>query len=127
MIKFFMKGVELRNPRLTRSPQIWWMYLCWCIQFQLVHNAPRYPESIRKWAFKHYGTDRFQYSTNSIRNRRIVFPDYQPKAKPLPWYIGEHALGPFYKISRRVGRWFRNQTGEYSHRCEFTDRGSGLL
>lgn len=36
----FFKGIELWHPRLTRSPRIWFGYLCWWYQNNVHVQAP---------------------------------------------------------------------------------------
>ena len=47
--------------------------------------------------------------------------------RPIPWPIGEAALGPFVRPWWRVADFIRRGTGGRSHRCEFTDPQRGAL
>ena len=53
-------------------------------------------------------------------------PSFEPSYFPLPWWVGEHALGPFHRLPERLTRPLYRWSGA-SHRCEFTDKERGAL
>jgi hypothetical protein len=101
-------GIRFRDPRLIRDYRIWLQYLCWCIQSWMSSHKPILPMFLRVWAYR-------------------LGADVSEIAKPLPWPLGEAAMGPFLAPWNRVERFFRDRTGGRSHRCEFTDREAGAL
>lgn len=129
LIKHFTHGIEPRNPRLVKSPRVWWKYLNWCIYTYLQRYSFVYPMFIRKWAYRRYGERRYWLSNRTYAYWRETNPDWIPskESTPLPWYIGEAGMGPVRLVWKRFLRIFSNQKGEYSHRCEFTDREKGAL
>lgn len=127
MPSFLLKGVEFRNPKLTRSLHIWSQYLCWCIQCAMGNHRPYYPPFIRRWAFRHYGQRRMSFAWHMLKHYQAVTPEFVPDVKPPPWWLGEHALGPLIAPWGCIQKWFRSRTGGRSHRSEFTDRQRGAL
>lgn len=126
----FFKGIDFHNPNLTRDPRKWWRYLCWYISFWMMTNRPYYPMWLRRRLLKHYQQSRHSMTWRMVKWWKEVDPDYvvSPEFRPLPWYIGVCALGPFIKPWDTVQHWFGRQKGVgYSSRCEFTDRERGLL
>ena len=126
-MKFFMKGVQLRDPRLTRDWRVWSQYLCWCIATIMSDHKPILPIRVRLWAYQRW-PDRV-HLTWRMYHWWIDGLGADPKTlkKPLSWPLGEAAFGPFVGPWNRVSRWFRNHTGGRSHRCEFTDPKIGAL
>ena len=51
----------------------------------------------------------------------------KPELQPLPWYVGEVAMGPFYPLWKQMRAIVRKGRGGRSHRCEFTDKERGAL
>jgi len=128
-MNFFLKGVDFRSPVLTRKPRIWWAYICWCIQYQMDTHKPYYPGFIRSWALKRYGSKRYHMQWRMVHFWQANLKDFQltDDLRPLPWWLGEAALGVFVKPWDWLARQFRKQTLGLSHRCEFTDKLHGAL
>lgn len=125
---FFMKGVNLRNPTLTRKPRIWWAYLCWCVQFLMDTHKPYYPGFVRRWALQHYGSRRFHMQWRMVHYWQAHLSyELKEEDRPLPWWLGEAALGGLVVPWNWIARQFRKQTLGLSHRCEFTDPIHGAL
>jgi hypothetical protein len=114
---------------MTKSPLIWFQYLCWCIQNWMSKHIPYYPVWLRKWLFKVTpdAHERWHLSQRVVAFWQKNNPGYIHPVKPLPWYIGEAGLGPLIIPWKRVQRFFRGFTGGRSHRCEFTDPYRGAL
>lgn len=132
MIRWVLRGVDFHDPNLTRSPRIWRQYLFWCIHFGMSYGwQPIYPEVFRRWILRHYphARDRWSITWSTIDIWKQINPEWRTPItrKPLPWWIGTAAIGPFVRPWRRVERFFGNHTGGRSHRCEFTDKQSGAL
>jgi len=127
MIRFVMKGVRFRDPRLTRDWRIWVQYLCWCIQAWMSSHKPILPSFIRIWAIRRW-PDRINM-TWRMREwwQDGLGADVSKIPKPLPWPLCESAMGPFLAPWNQVERFFRSHTGGRSHRCEFTDPKHGAL
>lgn len=128
-MSYLLKGVNFRHPHLTKDLRVWWQYFCWCVHAWMMSHRPYYPQFIRVWALRHYGSQRYHMSWRMVEQWRRVDPNYVLKKewRPLPWWLGESALGAFLKPWDRAERWFRQRTGERSHRCEFTDAKEGAL
>lgn len=122
-----LKGIDFRNPRLTRSWRIWLEYLCWSVQFWMSYHKPYLPLRLRAFIFRHTAPERHHLSWRMVEHWKQVNPDYVHPYKPLPWPIMPSAFGPFVGPWDRVTRWFRRHTGDRSHRCEFTDKTRGAL
>lgn len=130
MIKFILKGVDFTDKRLTRKPSVWLEYLCWCISNQMSTHKPYLPDWLRMFICKRVAPSRFLATWNTIKGWQSIDPTFdvsKSKFRPLPWYIGVAAIGPFVPVWDRVTRIFRNRTGGRSHRCEFTDKTNGAL
>lgn len=95
MFNHFRKGVNFRDPRLTKSPRIWWKYFWWCIYTKLRPNL-YLPLWFRVWYARRTGKGIIAWP---VLNR------------------------PYLRIVRFAIR----QKGEFSHRCEFTDKQDGAL
>lgn len=127
MIRFIAKGVRWRDPRLTKDWRIWLQYICWCIQAWMSNHNPILPGFIRIWALKRW-PERYHLTWRmSEWWRDGLGADMTDIAKPLPWPLGEAAMGPFIKPWEKTKRFFRGHTGGRSHRCEFTDPKIGAL
>jgi hypothetical protein len=128
MINHFLKGVDFKNARLTRSLRVWFEYLCWCIQSWMDTHKPYLPVKMRAWLLAKFPPERWHSGrTYYYRLRNGAKASEISKFKPLPWPICPSAFGPFVGPWSRVERWFRNRTGGRSHRCEFTDKTDGAL
>jgi hypothetical protein len=86
-----------------------------------------YPIWLRIRFFEQYGDRRLGTSWKMIEHWRSMNPDFEPEYTPAPWYVGEHALGPFYPFWKRLRAIVRKGRGGRSHRCEFTDKERGAL
>ena len=119
----------MTNTR-TRNPVIWLRYWAWCIQFWVSHpkRDMAYPLWLRKFLLCRVFPDRRRHglSWRMIRWWESQNPNFVPQYLPLPWWVGEHALGPFYGLPSRLTRPLRRFAGA-SHRCEFTGRNVGAL
>jgi hypothetical protein len=115
------------KKRKTKDPRIWFSYLCWNIQIWMKTHIPYYPMWLRKIILTRTDSKRHGLSWRMIDWWKSQNPNYVPQRKPLPWYIGECALGPFAKPWKRIARFFNHWTGGLSHRCEFTDPENGAL
>lgn len=113
--------------RRTRDPRVWAQYACWCVQFWMRRHVPSLPGFVRRWALRHFGNDRFNVTPQMFAwwSRRGMVTNETPR--PIPWPIGEAALGPFVRPWGRVADFIRRGTGGRSHRCEFTDPKRGAL
>lgn len=65
----------------------------------------------------------------NVKQWQYVDPNWTLKNewRPLPWYFGVSALGPFFKTWNRLERFIARGRGGCSHRCEFTDKQHGAL
>ena len=115
------------KKKRTKNPVIWFGYLCWNIQFWMLTHVPYYPMWLRRIILTRTAKERHGLSWRMIRFWESNNPDYEPHYKPLPWFIGPYAIGPFKRPWMRIARFFRRFTGGRSHRCEFTDREKGAL
>lgn len=88
---------------------------------------PILPDFIRLWALRRW-PERYNL-TWQMREwwQKGLGYDVSNIPKPLPWPLGEAALGPFLPPWNRAERFFRSHTGGRSHRCEFTDPKIGAL
>lgn len=123
----FFKGIHWRDPRLTRSPRLWWQYFCWCIQHWMSNHRPLYPMFVRRFLCRFFPDERrYHLSWRTWywwRDGLGTEVDF----KPLPWWVGEGFIGPFVIPWNKTRGWFRSRTGGRSHRCEFTDPRRGAL
>ena len=94
-LKHFTKGVDFRDPRLTKSPRVWWQYFWWCISVK-IPPQPYLPHFFRLWYIK------------------------RTKKNIISWPV---LRGVWPYLRRFVNR----RKGEFSHRCEFTDKKDGAL
>jgi hypothetical protein len=115
------------QKKRIKNPIVWFQYLCWNIQFWMSGQSMAYPIWLRKLLLRRYPAERHGASWRMIKIYKAANPNYVPKYRPLPWYVGECALGPFYHPWRRLGTIVRKFTGGRSHRCEFTDKELGAL
>ena len=117
------------RKKLSRNPKIWLEYLCWCIGNWMDTHKPYYPRRLRRWLHGRYAPERFGTTQFQYRFWLSLGHDtdriYQ--YRPLPWYVGPHAIGPFIPVWNAVARWFHHHRGGRSHRCEFTDFQKGAL
>jgi hypothetical protein len=112
----------------TYNPIIWLKYLAWCIQFWASGHAMAYPGWLRKWLLFTVFPDKRRHGTTwrMIHWWRSQNDSFFPLYYPLPWWVGPHALGPFYNLPFKLTHPLRRFAGA-SHRCEFTDKGHGAL
>src|SRR5689334_13576268 len=106
MITFILRGVDFKDPNLTRDVHLWVRYLCWCIQFWMSCHRPILPDWLRGLIFRLTPPERYHLSWRMIEQWKRIDPNFNPLHKPLPWPICESALGPFDKpwcvIQRRI-------------------------
>jgi len=113
----------------TKNPKIWFQYLCWKIVNWMDTHKPYYPLRVRIFILRHYPETRF-HMTKSTWERWAENSDFDKTNKdfwPLPWFIGESALGPFIKPWNKLASFVRRFRGNHAHRCDFTDPKNGLL
>jgi hypothetical protein len=115
------------GTRKTKNPVIWFQYGCWQVQFWMMFHKPYYPLWFRMWLLDRYPEERRSLTWRTIEMWKRANPKWQPTHLPLPWYIGDHAFGPFLGPWNRLQNLVRKGTGGRSHRCEFTDPESGAL
>ena len=129
MLKFVLKGVDLKDKRLTRNPRIWAMYLCWCIANKMSYDAFTYPDWFRLYVIKHYSPSRMGMTWKRIDEWKRINPDFKmsPDMRPLPGIIGPYAIGPLNPLWIKLRHFIGKGSGRYSHRCEFTDKERGAL
>jgi hypothetical protein len=91
-------------------------------------HRPIYPSFVRLWALRRYG-ERYHISWENVRTWQQYNPEFEltNDLRPMPWWLQPRALGVFVKPWNKIASWFIRQTGEFSHRCEFTDKEDGLL
>jgi len=128
-LAFFTKGVDWKNPRLTKKPRVWGEYLCWCIHAWMTGHIPYYPRWLRRYLLSRFPARRHGIMWWQVRYWQKHLSEYvfSKADRPLPWYIGPRAIGPFVRPWRWIARQFRGHTSGRSHRCEFTDREEGAL
>lgn len=127
MSGYFMRGIDLQNPKLTRDWRIWAQYLCWCIGQWMTFHQPYLPMWIRCRLLRWFPQQRWAMQWRMWEFWVSQGYDLTNVPKPLPWPICPHGEGPFVSPWNRVAGWFRRRTGGRSHRCEFTDPQHGAL
>lgn len=127
MIGYFMKGVDLRDPRLSRDWRLWAQYFCWCIANWMSCHKPYLPIRLRCWLLRRFPQNRWGMEWRLWEFWVSQGYDLTDAPRPLPWPVCPDGFGPFVAPWNRVERWFRQRTGGRSHRCEFTDRRHGAL
>ena len=85
----------------TKNPIIWLQYLCWNVQFWMSKQSMAYPIRLRRWFMGRYSLERLGTTQRQIDSWKSMNPNFVPKYKPTPWFVREHALGPFYYPWRR--------------------------
>lgn len=55
LINHFTKGIDFRDPRLTKSPRVWWQYFWWCIHVRMPSRL-FLPQWFRHWYYRRTGT-----------------------------------------------------------------------
>ena len=117
------------RQQLTRDRKMWREYLCWCIGNWMDMHRPIYPLWLRHRLLNLYPLERHGTSWRMFRHWQEIQPDNTTLhlLRPLPWYIGTYALGPFVRPWKAIARWFHRRRGGRSHRCEFTDSSRGAL
>lgn len=111
----------------TKNLVIWLRYWVWCFQFWLSGYHWCYPMWLRQFFLEHVVPDRRRHclSRRYVKSWEETFGKSHP-LKPMPWWIGPHAIGPFCLLRDKVLRFFR-RVAKLSHRCEFTDPERGAL
>ena len=114
--------------RKTRNPRIWFQYACWCLQNWMTKHKPYYPDGLRRWLLDRYDPRRHSVSPAQWRfwHKNLKTPPSN-EMRPLPWFVGVMAEGPFVGPWWRLSCFVRRFTGGRSHRCEFTDPEAGAL
>ncbi len=112
---------------MTKNLRIHLEYLCWRIQFWMSGHKPYYPLWLRMFLLSRFPETRHFMDWITYNNWLRTGWQPKPEYRPLPWFVGEAAIGPLVKPWSRVGHFFRAHTGGRSHRCEFTDRRRGAL
>lgn len=109
--------------------KVWLEYICWKVAFWMGNHEPCYPLAIQRWLLKHYVPSRHFVTWNDIAwwSRNLSNFRVDQTNRPLPWFVGPAARGPFIYPWRRIRSWFWQHTGGRSHRCEFTDLKRGAL
>lgn len=114
---------------MTKNPIVWFQYVCWLVQWWMYKHQPYYPMWLRKRLLNRYPSQRWGMYWAVIHNWQRINPKWQltDDWRPLPWYVGVHAIGPFVKPWQRIASIVAKGTGGRSHRCEFTDKHKGAL
>ena len=120
----FWKGVDPRNPRFTRSASIYWRYFCWWA----ANNLDQLPGGVPRRLLQLAGCfDRRPVTL--IHNGPTTTLRFESSGR---WRAGEGRFyqfwfGPITALFRRIASPFRMVAGANAHRCDFTDRETGLL
>lgn len=120
----FWKGVHPRHPRFTRKASICWRYFCWWAANNLDQLPGGPPRMLMRLAGRfdrrpvtlvHHDRSTYLRFEASGRERAGAARFYQF------WF------GPFSRLFQRIASPFRTIAGANAHRCDFTDRETGLL
>jgi len=114
--------------RLTHNLKTWCEYLCWCTGNWMDMHLPIYSLRLRRRLLSRYPPERHGTTRRMFQfwQQTQCHADLH-RLRPLPWYIGPYARGPFVPPWKAIARWFHCHRGGRSHRCEFTDSSRGAL
>lgn len=118
------KGIHPRHPRFCRDVRIWWRYACWWAASNLVQLPGAAPRGLMRLAGCF---DRRRVTL--IHNGPATSLRFEPSGR---WRAGEGRFyqfwfGPLSAAVRRIAKPFSAARGANVHRCDFTDRETGLL
>jgi hypothetical protein len=118
------KGGEPHHPRFRFNRQLCWRYLCWWA----ASNLDQLPGACPRFLMRLAGClDRRPVTLVHADGTAYLHFESSGRFRAGEGRVYQFWFGPLSAAVRRIGAPFRNARGVNAHRCDFTDRETGLL